>query len=165
LIVTSNTILVLFGIVFWYHYDGILATYEVTSSLSQTSAYVLALFVGLPVLLSWPTIIGTIISTALLQINTWLLLCYRREFSRAIGSKRSSVVGFGGFIAGVFGIGCSACGTTLLVGALGTISGIPILSFLPWHGTELMVLGIGVMSATTVFLVKQLTAPKTCVST
>ena len=164
-IITFTTSLILLLVTYWYHAESIASIYALSGSLGDTVSYLFALLFGLPSLLSWPITLGLITTIILMQLNGWLLVCYRRSFAQAAGSKRSTAVGIGGLIAGLFGIGCSACGTTLLVGILGTVGGVPLLALLPWHGSELLLIGIVLMLGTTVFLLRKLLGPRTCPTT
>ncbi len=160
----AGTLLVLILIVLWHHVDGIYSVYTLSGSITTTLRYSLALFIGLPNLLSWFTLLGIICTTLLVQLNMWLLLSYRREFVLAAGSRRTLAASASGLIAGIFGVGCAACGTTLLLGFLGTIGGLPLLALLPWQGSEFLLVGIIILFSTTIYLLHTLSGPRVCLT-
>lgn len=85
--------------------------------------------------------ITTLTLSLLLGLNITLVIFY-------INQRKTSDMhivfgkGLAGFIAGVFGVGCSACGAAL-IGPLFALFGIGgILTVLPLHGQEFTLVGI-----------------------
>ncbi len=85
------------------------------------------------------------IATALLAgINATLMAYYIKTVSVAKISKRASLASIGGMVAGLFGIGCAACGSILLTAILAGIGSTALL-LLPFDGAEIGVLGIALL--------------------
>lgn len=101
------------------------------------------------------SLIATLVLVFLFGLNITLVVMYIRE-RRTSGMKLIFGKGLAGFVAGIFGVGCSACGTALigpLFAALG-ISGV--LAALPLHGQEFTLLGILVLLFSIWSLVKKM---------
>jgi hypothetical protein len=69
--------------------------------------------------------------------------------------------GAGMFVA-FLGIGCAACGSALLTVMLGMFGLTSILGFLPYQGAELGVIGLVILTVTTLALAKKVVSPKVC---
>jgi hypothetical protein len=73
-----------------------------------------------------------------------------------------SGAGLGGLIAGIFGIGCAACGTFILTAVLSLIGAGGLLAFLPFGGEEFGFLGVALLLYSIWLLLKKLEAPNVC---
>ena len=103
----------------------------------------------------------TIAIDLLFGINIALFTFYiRRARSNA---KISGVgAGVGGMISGLFGIGCTACGTFILTSVLGIFGATGIIGFLPFGGQEFGFLGIGLLVFSIYIVLKILKKPLIC---
>lgn len=73
-----------------------------------------------------------------------------------------SSLGFFGFIAGLFGVGCAACGVVVFSSLLGFVGGAATLAALPFMGEELVVVGVVLLLISNWYLLKKLTDPLVC---
>ena len=106
------------------------------------------------------TFLVTLIVSVLSACNIVLLVRYYQLHGEVL--LKTSGKGVFGMILGVLGIGCSACGTLALTAVLGTLGLGWIVTFLPFHGMEIYLIGIGLL----LFSMYQLNAlihkPLTC---
>lgn len=85
--------------------------------------------------------IMSLLLSLLFGINIALFVYYIR-WHRGKTSHAHKTTGIAGILAGIFGVGCAACGAAL-IGPVFSFLGIAgILSFLPLHGQEFSLLGI-----------------------
>lgn len=105
----------------------------------------------------------TILIALLFGVQITLLHYYIRA-SRTGRASLSGVsgAGLGGLVAGIFGIGCAACGTFILTTVLSLIGAAGLLSFLPLQGEEFGVLGVGLLLYSIWLLLKRIAAPQVC---
>ena len=104
---------------------------------------------------------SVVLSVALVGINA--VLAYhlvRRSRGQRMGTAAAS--GTLGIMAGIFGVGCAACGSVIATAALGTVAGAGILSFLPLGGQEFGLVGIALLAASTYALLKRISEPLVC---
>jgi len=104
----------------------------------------------------------TFLTVLLLSMNISLLIHYLRRQRRLIGSKRGHAAGATGLIAGIFGIGCAACGSIIMSAIFASVGAGGLLLLLPFHGAEIGLLGIGLLLFSIYQLTKQVTAPMVC---
>jgi hypothetical protein len=99
----------------------------------------------------------------LLGMNVSLLWYYAaraRQLSKA--DRTLTYTGVGGFVSGLFGIGCAACGTILLTGILNLLGITWLLTYLPLHGAEFGVIGVGLLAFTSYAVAKRINDPLLC---
>jgi len=84
------------------------------------------------------------------------MLVYLLKQQRQSLQKSGAVVGLGGFISGIFGIGCAACGTLVLGPALSLVGVGGFISVLPFEGQEFGVLGVFMLSFATFLITKKI---------
>jgi len=109
------------------------------------------------------TAIYTVVISLLLGINVSLLWYYgarARRLSRA--DHTLSFAGIGGFISGLFGIGCAACGTILLAGVFKLLGITWLITYLPLHGAEFGIVGAVLLGLTSYLLAKRINDPLVC---
>jgi len=112
---------------------------------------------------TWFTGTYTVMIALLLGVNVSLLWFYIARSRRLRRSDRTlTFTGIGGFVSGVFGIGCAACGTIILTGVLKLLGIAWILTYLPLHGAEFGVLGVLLLSLTVYTLAKRISDLVTC---
>lgn len=88
-------------------------------------------------------------------------------YIRSVKTNRTSLrgaggAGVGGLLAGVFGIGCAACGTFILTSVLALVGAGGLLAFLPLGGEEFGLLGVGLLLYSIWLLLKKLDTPSVC---
>lgn len=106
--------------------------------------------------------ITTIFISLLLGINVALLVFYIRR--RQKGSKNTAGTAFGvsGIVAGMFGLGCAACGSVIIMTFLTWFGLGGLLLFLPLQGAEFGILAIILLVASLSHLVKKVNDPLVC---
>ena len=103
----------------------------------------------------------TIAIAVLFGLNVSLLVFLIRQRRKAsLGGV--SVAGIGGFVSGIFGVGCAACGTFVLTSVLSLIGGGALLTALPLGGEEFGILGLLLLGYTTYTLLKKIQEPLVC---
>jgi len=103
----------------------------------------------------------TAIALSLLTaINIFLVVVYIK-YHKSQKSKVQLGSGVAGFVAGLFGIGCAACGAAL-AGPLASLIGVGFLSSLPLHGQEIGLLGIVISLISIISMIRHLTKPPVC---
>lgn len=107
------------------------------------------------------SIIGLIVTALLFSVNVTLFVYYiRRRYTH--GPKRPGVSGTFGFIIGLFGVGCASCGSLLFASLLSAVGLGSLLSFLPFGGEELILLGIIFLLFSIYELLKKIRDPLVC---
>lgn len=108
--------------------------------------------------------LSTVAIAVLLGINTALLTYYirRRRKQAPSSSKRGHAAGLLGTVSGLFGIGCAACGSVIISGALTLLGGGWLLSMLPLHGAEFGLLGVLLLGYSVYQLCKKISDPLVC---
>ncbi len=76
--------------------------------------------------------------------------------------KKTGVLSVSGFVSGLFGIGCSACGSVIVTGLLSTVGAGGLLALLPLKGEEFSFLAIGLLSYSLYYLLKAVSKGKVC---
>jgi len=105
----------------------------------------------------------TVLIALLFGVNVALLWYYVARAKRLARVDRSlTLTGIGGFISGLFGIGCAACGTILLAGVFKLLGIAWIITYLPLHGAEFGLIGVALLLVTTFVLIKRIDDPLVC---
>ena len=101
-----------------------------------------------------------VITSALLTgINVSLITFYlKRQRLSALGTT----VGGLGFVSGILGVGCAACGSLVIMSAFGTAIGASIIAFLPLKGEEFGIAGVLLLTVSAYFSAKQIAKPLVC---
>jgi len=105
----------------------------------------------------------TVLIAVLLGVNVSLLWYYAaraRKLSKA--DRTLTFTGVGGFVSGLFGIGCAACGTILLTSIVNLLGITWLITYLPLHGAEFGVIGVGLLLFTAYTLAKRINDPLLC---
>ncbi len=97
---------------------------------------------------------------ALLGLNSVLLVVRSRRAQRF--SKKDAATGTFGFLLGIIGVGCAACGTALISALIPFIGISSILVLLPFGGVELQLVAILVLAYTIWRLLRDLANPLVC---
>lgn len=80
-------------------------------------------------------------------------------------SGNQVITGAGGFVGGLFGIGCAACGSFLFTSLFGLTGASIIIAFLPLGGAEFSILGIVLMLIAIAITLKRIKTPFICITT
>jgi len=105
----------------------------------------------------------TVLIAVLFGINVSLLWYYAARARKLRVADRSlTLTGIGGFVSGLFGIGCAACGTILFAGVLKLLGIAWLLTYLPLHGAEFGLLGVALLLLTSYTLLKRIDDPLVC---
>lgn len=102
----------------------------------------------------------TVLTAALIGVNA-VLAFYLVRRARGIGG-RAAASSLGGMLAGVFGLGCAACGSVILSAVVGTFVGAGAVALLPLGGQEFGILGVILLAASTYALLRRARQPLTC---
>jgi len=84
---------------------------------------------------------------------------YKNRIKTTKGGVFTSI---GGFISGMFGIGCASCGTFLIGPLLSLVGGGWIISLLPYNGAELGFISIAIFIFAIFVFAKRIEDPKVC---
>lgn len=107
----------------------------------------------------WESQLLTYLVAALSGLNVALMVYY---FKERFSFQRAAGVGLFGLLTGVFGVGCSACGSVLLSTVFGAGATAGLLGFLPFQGLEISMLSIVLLLASTYYLAKKIQEPMVC---
>ena len=67
-----------------------------------------------------------------------------------------------GILSGIFGLGCAACNSLVLMSFLGVVGAAGIIPFLPLKGGEFGILAVFLLGMATYFAAKQISKPPVC---
>jgi hypothetical protein len=99
----------------------------------------------------------TIVIALLFGIQVTLLQHYIKTVKTSRSSlRRVNGTGIGGVVAGIFGIGCAACGTFVLSSFLSLIGAGGLVALLPFGGEEFGFLGVALLGYSIWLLLKKL---------
>lgn len=102
-----------------------------------------------------------IVLAVIAGINIAMLVYLLRRQAKATKEAGAS---FFGIIAGMFGIGCAACGSVVLTSIFGLAFTGSIISFLPLGGLEFMIIAIIIMVISIYYISKKIINPMVCKS-
>ncbi|PIT90683.1 MAG: hypothetical protein COU22_00795 [Candidatus Komeilibacteria bacterium CG10_big_fil_rev_8_21_14_0_10_41_13] len=104
----------------------------------------------------WDRLLLIIIS-CLGGFNLSLIVYYFKARSKALGG-----LGLIGLVSGLVGLGCLSCGSVVLSAIFGLTMALGLMSYLPFGGAELAVLGVGFLLLSIYLIGKKLASPLTC---
>lgn len=140
---------------------GVLAS-PVVSMVSKT-AFFLTLYGSLVTNFTVISAVSTVLISFMFGVNAALLTYYVKRAKRLGKADRTlTFTGFGGFVSGVFGIGCAACGTIILTGIAKLIGIAGLLTLLPLHGAEFGIVGVALLGYTAYSLAQRINDPLLC---
>ena len=106
----------------------------------------------------------TILISLLFGVQVMLLTHYvsrvRIKDSAKIG--KIGITSIGGLVAGVFGIGCAACGTFVLASMLTLFGATGVLAYLPFGGEEFGLLGVALLLYANYIILVKINEPLVC---
>lgn len=100
-----------------------------------------------------------LVTALLVGINVALMTFLIKQRMATLPTK---VTGLLGTFLGLIGVGCASCGSVALSAVLGFSATASLTSVLPWRGTELRFLAIGMLLISIVLTSKKITTPVTC---
>jgi len=106
----------------------------------------------------------TVLISVLFGLQMAALLFYiksMRHEGRIV--RTSGALSVGGFVSGLFGIGCSACGSVIITGVLSTVGASGLLTLLPLGGEEFSLIAVGLLSYSLYYLIRATSRGKVCV--
>ena len=132
-------------------------------SLVSKVAFIVSLYGSLATNFTWLTGIFVVLISFLFGVNASLLWFYAARARRLSRADRTlTFTGLGGFVSGLFGIGCAACGTIIFSALLNMLGIAWILTYLPLHGAEFGLIGIMLLLFTMYSLTKRINDPLLC---
>lgn len=131
-------------------------------SLTQKFAFVIKLFGSITTNFTFFSATYLLVVATLFAVNIVLLTFYIRRRQGSNHSKKAHFASIGGFVSGVLGIGCAACGSVVLTALFGLIGAGSIIAFLPLQGLEFGIVGIVLLLFSTHYLIKKISDPLVC---
>ena len=104
---------------------------------------------------------GYTIAIAILFGINIVMIVYLIRKRRQLG-KKTVAVGVGGFVSGLFGVGCASCGAFLLTAILSSFGAMGLLVYLPLRGGELGLLGVVLLIISLTLISRKITQPLIC---
>lgn len=105
----------------------------------------------------------TIAISILSGVNVALFSYYVRTRRKEGGNDiRSAGVGIGGFISGLLGLGCVACGSALVLPILSVLGASGLFALLPLRGEEFGLIGTGLLVLSAALLLRRIADPLVC---
>ncbi|XKT74117.1 MAG: hypothetical protein ACJKTH_02020 [Patescibacteria group bacterium UBA2163] len=130
-------------------------------SLTQKVNFLISLLASIYTNFTFISASYTIAIAILLGLNIALLTYYIRS-RQSKGTGGSAALSIGGFVSGIFGIGCAACGTFILTSLLSLFGVAGLLAFLPLGGEEFGFLAVGLLAYSVYMLTKKINEPLVC---
>ncbi|KKR14952.1 MAG: hypothetical protein UT42_C0013G0003 [Candidatus Falkowbacteria bacterium GW2011_GWA2_39_24] len=103
----------------------------------------------------------TIAIAMLFGINITMIIFFLKRRLKNI-RQTGVTIGFLGLISGIFGIGCTACGSFLLLTLLTWLGAGTLIKLLPLQGGEFGILGIFLLLLSIYLTARQINKPITC---
>lgn len=140
----------------------ILTIFNSSASLSSKVVFLFSLYGTISTNFSPVSAVATILIAFLVGLNLSLLVYYIRARRVSGKNKVGHSLGILGFISGLFGIGCAACGSVIITGLFSSFGGFAFLALLPLHGAEFSVFGLALLLYSIVELTKRISDPLVC---
>ncbi len=103
-----------------------------------------------------------IVLSILFGLHGALTVHYIQTRQQKQKTKRYHALSTMGFVAGLLGVGCAACGSIILT-ALATSLGVGgLFVLLPWSGQEFTLIGIGMLLISMHYLLRNMLRPQVC---
>jgi hypothetical protein len=124
--------------------------------------FVLSLYGSLWTNMSVVQVLYLMAISLLFGLNITLLAYYIRRRQGGQKSTSLNITSAAGMLSAMFGLGCIACGSVVLTAIFGLAGASAIIAFLPWHGTEFGVVGIGLLVISIWYMLKRINDPLVC---
>lgn len=132
-------------------------------NIGQKIGFLVALYGGVFTNFSLLLFSSTLIITLLTATQILLLYHLIKVRGRALVNLRQyGTITFLGAAIATLGLGCAACGALVLGSLLSVTGGAWLLTYLPWHGQEIALVAIVVLTLGNYYLLKRLATPLTC---
>lgn len=105
---------------------------------------------------------GYTITIAVLFGLCTAMIAYLLKQKRTAAAGRNIAIGSGGIASGALGVGCAACGSLVLGGALPFAGAAAALAALPLGGAEFGILGVALLFASLLLLGRAIARPAGC---
>lgn len=129
--------------------------------LADTLRFTLSLLGGIGTNFSALSAAYTVAIAVLFAVST-AMIAYLFTKKRAAAAGRNIALGSGGMASGVLGIGCAACSSLALQGALPLAGAAAALAALPLRGAEFGILGVALLLASLLLASRAIARPKGC---
>lgn len=106
--------------------------------------------------------ISLLLISSLIGINLSVLWYILSEVPPKSVQNKTGISGILGIIAGLFGVGCAACGSVLIIALFGTTATGAVLGVLPLRGFEFTLVSIVLLVVSLFGLAKQVVKPPVC---
>lgn len=103
----------------------------------------------------------TIAIAALFGIDI-AFLAYYISIRKGSLREKGGMLGIGGFVSGIFGIGCASCGTFILTSVFALVGAGGIITLLPLGGEEFGILGVVLIGYAIYWTAKKIEEPLAC---
>lgn len=143
----------------WRLLHSVLVSHDVPALDATKVAF--GLFGSLGTNFTMVSVTYTIMIAILFGINIAMLVYYVKK-RKALFRGRDSAAGMGGLVAGIFGIGCAACGTFLLSVILTFLGAGGLIALLPLGGEEFGILGVLLLLYSVYWIAKKIEEPQIC---
>lgn len=90
------------------------------------------------------------------------MIAYMIRQKRTAAAARNIAIGSGGMASGVLGVGCAACGSLLLAGALPFAGAAAALGALPLGGAEFGILSVALLVVSLLLISRTIARPAGC---
>lgn len=152
-----------FAISLWLHNINLInsALFSPLFSISDNALLLLRLLGGITTNVTPLMAVLIVVMAAVFGINAALLI-YSFSHKQKLSGVYTAGSMAGGIVSALFGAGCASCGTYLLGATLASFGVSGMLAFLPLGGQELLIVSIGLLAASTVWLAKSMQAAKVC---
>ena len=132
-------------------------------SLMEKVSFLLSLYGSIGTNFTFVSATYTISIALLFGMNVALLVYYIKRMQGGVTRLgNTSALGISGFVSGLLGIGCAACGTFILSSVLVLFGATGSLALLPLGGEEFGLVGVGLLAFSTFLLLKKMKGPLVC---
>lgn len=145
----------------WFPNLGLLWSFLISNaSLGEKFSFMISLLESIST--NFTTLSAILIISIAILFGLYVAIIVYFIGQRRMVSGNQVFTGAGGFIGGLFGIGCAACGSFLFISLFGLTGASVVISFLPLGGAEFSILGIVLISIAIVVTLKRINTPLVC---
>ena len=160
-LITVLSLVVITFFLFWLHNKdllGFITNSNLFSFFEKLKLYVNA-FVNLGANFTSWTLVVTIFISVFTAMNVTFIVYF---IKRRIALQRISGLGVFSIIFGLFGVGCSACGSVLLSSVLGITTATALMGYLPFNGKEIGIIAIIILAISNYIILYKIKNPPVC---